>query len=144
MVKTLAKREEGGTSMIFKAGDKVTWIKDKNVSGKIVSINDFRPPEMECAVDFGFNDVVFCSKEELILDESVTKQESVICKLCEQEIEEGSNLLKVREDLFCGNCYEEQPVVFYYRLNGDDGWMDDSEAKEYRLEDYLEEVEGEA
>ncbi|EOD4917614.1 hypothetical protein ACJVAT_001616 [Listeria monocytogenes] len=130
--------------MIFKAGDKVTWIKDKNVSGKIVSINDFRPPEMECAVDFGFNDVVFCSKEELILDESVTKQESVICKLCEQEIEEGSNLLKVREDLFCGNCYEEQPVVFYYRLNGDDGWMDDSEAKEYRLEDYLEEVEGEA
>ncbi|ENI9878457.1 hypothetical protein AB0E48_001855 [Listeria monocytogenes] len=127
--------------MIFKAGDKVTWIKDKNVSGKIVSINDFRPPEMECAVDFGFNDVVFCSKEELILDESVTKQESVICKLCEQEIEEGSNLLKVREDLFCGNCYEEQPVVFYYRLNGDDGWMDDSEAKEYRLEDYLEEVE---
>lgn len=37
--------------------------------------------------------------------------------------------------------YEEQPVVFYYRLNGDDGWMDDSEAKEYRLEDYLEEAE---
>ncbi|EAC4307429.1 hypothetical protein EJM90_10795 [Listeria monocytogenes] len=130
--------------MNFKVGDKVTWIKDKNVSGKIVSINDFRPQEWECAVDFGFNDVVFCSKEELILDESVTKQESVICKLCEQEIEEGSNLLKVHEDLFCGNCYEEQPVVFYYRLNGDDGWMDDSEAKEYRLEDYLEEVEGEA
>ncbi|EMF2334174.1 hypothetical protein V2W83_002032 [Listeria monocytogenes] len=130
--------------MNFKVGDKVTWVKDKNVTGKIVSINDFRPPELECAVDFGFNDVVFCSKEELILDESVTKQESVICKLCEQEIEEGSNLLKVREDLFCGNCYEEQPVVFYYRLNGDDGWMDDSEAKEYRLEDYLEEVEAEA
>ncbi|EHD1387338.1 hypothetical protein JR511_001988 [Listeria monocytogenes] len=130
--------------MIFKAGDKVTWIKDKNVSGKIVSINDFRPPEMECAVDFGFSDVVFCSREELILDESVTKQESVICKLCEQEIEEGSYLLKVREDLFCENCYEDQPIVFYYRLNGDDGWMDDSEAKEYRLEDYLEEAEGEA
>ncbi|EAC3226097.1 TPA_asm: hypothetical protein GHE07_07705 [Listeria monocytogenes] len=130
--------------MIFKAGDKVTWIKDKNVSGKIVSINDFRPPELECAVDFGFNDVVFCSREELILDESVTKQESVICKLCEQEIEEGSYLLKVREDLFCENCYEDQPIVFYYRLNGDDGWMDDSEAKEYRLEDYLEEAEEKA
>ncbi|HDU0856208.1 TPA: hypothetical protein REQ84_001163 [Listeria monocytogenes] len=36
--------------MNFKVGDKVTWIKDKNVIGKVVSINDFRPPEMECAV----------------------------------------------------------------------------------------------
>ncbi|EAE7011164.1 hypothetical protein BH131_12710 [Listeria monocytogenes] len=126
--------------MNFKVGDKVTWIKDKNVIGKVVSINDFRPPEMECAVDFGFSDLVFCSREELILDESATKQESVTCKMCKQEIEEGSYLLKVREDLFCGNCYEEQTAVFY-QLNGDDGWMDGLEAKEYRLEDYLEEVE---
>ncbi|EHD1724144.1 hypothetical protein JR536_001928 [Listeria monocytogenes] len=125
--------------MKFKVGDKVTWIKDKNVSGKIVSINDFRPPEMECAVDFGFSDLVFCSREELILDESMTKQKVVTCKMCKQEIEEGSYLLKVREDLFCGNCYEEQTAVFY-QLNGDDGWMDGLEAKEYRLVEYLYEV----
>ncbi|WP_160119000.1 hypothetical protein [Listeria monocytogenes] len=55
--------------MNFKVGDKVTWIKDKNVSGKIVSINDFRPPEMECAVDFGFSDVVFCSNGRLVSGE---------------------------------------------------------------------------
>ncbi|ENT2606857.1 hypothetical protein ACFFK1_000512 [Listeria monocytogenes] len=93
--------------MRFKEGDKVTWIKDKNVSGKIVSINDFRPPEMECAVDFGFSDVVFCSKEELILDECVTKQESVTCKECDETFTQYGEFLNTDDHAdFEGDAYE--------------------------------------
>ncbi|ECJ9723956.1 transposase (plasmid) [Listeria monocytogenes] len=57
--------------MNFKVDDKVTWIKDKNVTGKIVNISDFRVPTMKYAVDFGFNDLVFCGQEDIILENPV-------------------------------------------------------------------------
>ncbi|EPP7605537.1 hypothetical protein ACUVB1_000509 [Listeria monocytogenes] len=107
--------------MRFKEGDKVTWIKDKNVSGKIVSINDFRPPEMECAVDFGFNDVVFCSREELILDESATKQESVTCKECDETFTQYDEIIVFDGVAWHKDCLDKFPAIYAYYEKGKDG-----------------------
>lgn len=113
--------------MNFKVGDKVTWIKDKNVSGKIVSINDFRPPEMECAVDFGFSDVVFCSREELILDESATKQESVICKECDQTFTKFDEIIVFDGIAWHKDCLDKFPTIYGYSEKGEDGEFIDTD-----------------
>ncbi|EGK2527178.1 hypothetical protein IOQ60_003031, partial [Listeria monocytogenes] len=57
--------------MKLREGNKVIWIKDKNATGNIVNISDFRVPTMKYAVDFGFNDLVFCGHEDIILENPV-------------------------------------------------------------------------
>lgn len=137
----------GGKSMNFKVGDKVTWIKDKNVSGKIVSINDFRPPEMECAVDFGFSDVVFCSREELVLDESATKQESVICKECDQTFTKFDEIIVFNGIAWHKDCLDKFPTIYGYSEKGEDGEFIDTDDIADLMSAYVRElftVEGEA
>ncbi|MCR6303341.1 hypothetical protein NU360_04215 [Listeria monocytogenes] len=133
--------------MNFKVGDKVTWIKDKNVSGKIVSINDFRPPEMECAVDFGFSDVVFCSREELILDESATKQESVICKECDQTFTKLDEIIVFNGIAWHKDCLDKFPTIYGYSEKVEDGEFIDTDDIADLMSAYVRElftVEGEA
>ncbi|MBC2184531.1 hypothetical protein HCB33_14315 [Listeria sp. FSL L7-0233] len=67
----------------------------------------------------------------------MNKQETIICKQCEQEIEDGTFLLEVGEELYCDKCYEKD-VITYFQLLGDDEWMNDSEVKEYELDEFIE------
>ncbi|EAC7121854.1 hypothetical protein [Listeria monocytogenes] len=53
--------------MNFKVGDRVTWSNYKIANGKIINISDYRPQTMKYAVDFGFNDLVFCGQDDIIL-----------------------------------------------------------------------------
>lgn len=94
MVKTLAKREEGGTSMRFKEGDKVEFIYGGTLTQGVV--NEIRATNHDISyqiVYFGGEKKIWFAERELLSPAPVLKVPQFVADWISRRRQEGYNLI---------------------------------------------------
>lgn len=94
MVKTLAKREEGGTSMRFKKGDKVEFIYGGTLTQGVV--NEIRATNHDISyqiVYFGGEKKIWFAERELLSPAPVLKVPQFVADWISRRRQEGYNLI---------------------------------------------------
>ncbi|MDT0064589.1 hypothetical protein QJV38_07100 [Listeria cossartiae subsp. cayugensis] len=123
--------------MNLKVGDRVTWSNYKIANGKIINISDYRPQTMKYAVDFGFNDLVFCGQDDIILlnpaEELEIEQSDIdsdicskykkadVCKECDETFQQFDEIIVFDGIAWHKDCLDKFPSTFAYYEKGEEG-----------------------